>query len=308
MADLINIKLACITFAIICEKSITPIDSEPAYKSFLCKTDNRSVFKKADIRIHIQIGKIPDMDKKKKLFDSHQSWAMFQSGDEYFISLNPPGFKQPLWVARINQSFTEVAVYCGEKNIVRKKGKTVISNPFLYPLDQVLLMYFLAQREGAIIHAAGINIDKMGCLFPGQSGAGKSTLSKQFFTSGYKSLLSDDRIVVRKLDNTFKAYGTPWPGEAGIAENNGVPLSSIFFIKHGTANKIQEIKPKKALEQLLPVTSIPWYDRDIMTKSLDFCEDLVNHIPSYELEFMPSNEVVDVLEGFISGKKNRFEI
>lgn len=300
MADLINMEIACITFAISCENSIVLLDSEPAYQSFLWKIDNHSEIKPADIRIHIQTGKIPNIDKKNKLFDSCQSWEMFQAGDDYFLSLNPPVFKQPLWLARISHSFTEVTVYCGKTIISRKNGKDVISNPFQYPLDQMLLMYILAQREGAIIHAAGINIDQKGCLFPGRSGAGKSTLSKQFVASGYTNLLSDDRIVVRKIDDTFKAYGTPWPGEAGIAENNSVSLNSIFFLKHGAANRIQEIKPKKALEQLLPVTSIPWYDREIMTKNLEFYDDLVNHIPSYELEFIPSNEVVDVLEEFIS--------
>ncbi len=113
-------------------------------------------------------------------------------------------------------------------------------------------------------------------------------------------MLSDDRIIIRKMDNIFKTFGTPWPGEEGIAINKSVPLSGIFFISHGSDNRIKEIDKKEALEKLLPVTSIPWYDQEIMTKILNFCEDVISNIPAYELYFKPDFEVVDVLEKFAS--------
>ena len=86
-------------------------------------------------------------------------------------------------------------------------------------------------------------------------------------------LLSDDRIVVRKIDGVFKAYGTPWAGEAGIAVNKNVPLSGMFFINHASDNRIKEITPGQAVKRLLPVTSISWYDREIMFEILTFCEE-----------------------------------
>ncbi len=109
-------------------------------------------------------------------------------------------------------------------------------------------------------------------------------------------------LIVRKIDDKFECLWTPWPGEAGIAVNNSMPLSGIFFINHGFQNRIKDIKPKQAIARLLPVTSIPWYDRDIMPKILDFCEDLVLNVPAYELDFKPNVEVVDVLEKFISSE------
>ena len=115
-------------------------------------------------------------------------------------------------------------------------------------------------------------------------------------------MLSDDRIVAREIDGDFQAYGTPWPGEAGIALNECVPLSSIFFINHGPANRIKEISPQEALARLLPVTSIPWYDREVMEEILTFCEDLISSVPVYELDFKPSIEVVDVFEQFVSAQ------
>jgi hypothetical protein len=167
-------------------------------------------------------------------------------------------------------------------------------------VDQILLIYFLSQREGALIHAAGIDINGKGYIFPGKSGAGKTTLLKQFVAKNHKGLLSDDRIVIRKIDNNFMAFGTPWPGEGKIAVNKSVFLNGIFFITHSSVNRIEQIKPQKAFEKLLPVASIPWYDEEIMTKILSFCNDLISNIPAYELHFKPDAEVVDVFEKIVS--------
>jgi hypothetical protein len=237
---------------------------EPAYRSFSGKVDNHTGFRPPDIQVRLQLGDLPDTENLQKIFDSGQSWSMFRDGDGYCLTLNPPAFKQPFWLARISRDFTEVTVYCSEKLVSRRNGRTVLSNPVSYPLDQILLMYILARRQGALLHAAGIDIDGRGYIFPGKSGAGKSTITRQFAAMGDTALLSDDRIVVRKIDGGFKAYGTPWPGEAGIALNKSEPLSSIFFINHGSANRIKEITTQEALERLLPVTSIPWYDREVM--------------------------------------------
>jgi hypothetical protein len=161
-------------------------------------------------------------------------------------------------------------------------------------------MHILAQRGGMLVHAAGIDFNGKGYIFPGQSGAGKSTLTQQFVGKEGMDLLTDDRMVIRKLDGSFQAFGTPWPGEAGIALNKKVPLSGIFFIHHGKTNRIEGIVPQKALERLLPVTSVPWYDEEVIPKMLSLCEDLVSHVPTYELCFKPGIEVVEFFQEFVS--------
>lgn len=291
-------EIAGINFSISCRDLTILQDYDPAYKSFL-KAERDPVA--VDIKIDLELNVIPDTKRLTKIFDSGQSWSLFLNSNDYFLVLNPPALnKQPIWIARFNSNFTKVTVSCSEKLISASDGSVMVSNPVCYPLDQILLMYFLAQREGALIHAAGIDINGRGYIFPGKSGAGKSTLLRQFAAKKYPVLLSDDRIVIRKIDKAFMTFGTPWPGEEGIAINKSVPLSGIFFISHGSDNRIKEIDKKKALEMLLPVTSIPWYDREIMTNILIFCEDVLSNIPSYELYFKPDFEVVDVLEKFAS--------
>jgi serine kinase of HPr protein (carbohydrate metabolism regulator) len=161
-------------------------------------------------------------------------------------------------------------------------------------------MYILARKGGAIVHAAGASICGQGMLFAGPSSAGKTTLSGLLAGQEHIELLSDDRMVVRRMGDQYLAFGTPWPGEAGVAVNQGVPLSALFFIYHGTDNRIREIPAQVALERLLPVASIPWFDRDVLPTALSFCDDLLSHIRAYELHFERSSTVADTLREFVA--------
>jgi hypothetical protein len=305
MADLIHMEIGNVCFSIRAKSKISNIihEHEPAYQSFFTKANKSAKPETININVRLERGNMPNTEALPKIFDSGHSWAMYQDGAVYWIARKPSIDETPLWVARFDRDITEVIVYCGKKLISEREGKRVVSNPVRYPLDQLLLMYTLAQNKGALVHAAGMNINGKGLIFPGQSGAGKSTLARQFTyqKDPEKVVFSDDRMVVRKVEETFKAYGTPWPGEEGIALNKSMPLSGIFFLHHaahGTCNRIKKIKPQEALEKLLQVTSIPWYDRDVMPKVLQFYDDLVANVPCFELHFTPGLEVVKCLEEF----------
>jgi len=298
MADSISMKIAGVDFAIQCEESVTLRKPGATYQLFLGEVNTGP--KLTNIDIHIELGNTPNTEKLIRIFDSGQSWCVFRGPEEYYVGLDSPMTEQLLWLARISHGFSRVTVHCSQEYGTRRNGRIVISNPVFHPLDQILLMYNLAQREGALLHAAGANIKGKGYMFPGKSGAGKSTITRQFALREHIGLLSDDRVAVRKTDGVFQVYGTPWPGDAGIAENTRAPLAGIFFIIHGSANRIKEITRQEALKRILPVTSIPWYDREVMPHVLQFCGDLITQVPTYELHFKPGVEVVDVLEDFIS--------
>ena len=71
-----------------------------------------------------------------------------------------------------------------------------------------------------------------GYLFAGPSGAGKSTICSFYQELEQYTILSDDRMVVKKSGDDFFMYGTPWSGEAGIAVNDSAKLHGMFFLRH----------------------------------------------------------------------------
>jgi len=280
-------------------------EHDPNYAGFFRKANQRKN-KDAragtiDININLAWENLPETGKLTKIFDSGQSWQMYREGDIYWAVLHPPAHEKPLWAARFYRDVKEVTVYCSRQYIQKKNGKTIILNPVRYPLDQLLIMYSLAQHRGAVIHAAGIEMRGKGFIFAGPSGAGKSTLARWFNTSREQnhpgvSVLSDERIVTREINGLFKAYGTPWHGEEGTTRNKSAPLTGIFFLNHAKENMVTQLNPQQALDKLLKVTSIPWYDREVMPGILRFCDDLLTRVPLFELHFTPGLEVVSFLE------------
>jgi hypothetical protein len=305
MDNLIHMEIGGVNFSINTPGKTPHIlrEHDPTYRSFFKKVNQgkNKIAGAIDIKINLELEHLPDTGKLAKIFDSGQSWSMFREEDVYWAVLHPPAHEKPLWAARFNPDVRDVTVYCSARFFQGRERETIILNPVRYPLDQLLIMYILAQHQGAVIHGAGMEMNGKGFIFAGPSGAGKSTLARLFNTAGGQnnpavSVLSDERIVARKINGTFKAYGTPWYGEEGIARNTNTPLSGIFFLNHGGENRAKPLNPRRALEKLLKVTSIPWYDRDVMPGVLLFCEELLTRVPLFELHFTPGLEAIRFLE------------
>lgn len=251
------------------------------------------------IDIELVTHESPELEPATCIFDSGP-WAMYRTPDGYALCHKPPAFPEPLCTIKADADFTEATAFCSRELLDTLGDEPALLNPIRYPLDQVLLMHKLASGAGVIVHAAGITVGERGYIFPGRSGAGKSTLTRQLEPVVSFDLMSDDRIVVRKTAEGLRMFGTPWPGEAGIARAEDAALSGIIFITHGRDNAIVPLEPKHALERLLTVCSIPWYDKEVLPPALGFVHDLVESVPSYLFDFTPTAEAAEAIGGFIS--------
>ena len=73
-------------------------------------------------------------------------------------------------------------------------------DPLSTPLDELLYGALLARGRGAEIHGCGlIDAHGNGLLFAGRSGAGKTTMARLWQDVPGTTILSDDRIILRKL-------------------------------------------------------------------------------------------------------------
>lgn len=294
-----NIVIANVNFHI-SSKDI-PLLREPYRKTYapfisdIISSDKDMV----SIDVSLKITDFPSTDHITKIFNADDSWSIFRNQNEYFWTDISSSLGIPACLARFHRPIEKVEVYCGKELITEEGGGKILMNPFSYPLDQILLIYVLAEREGVFMHASAVDFNGKGYIFPGRSGAGKSTISRNFVLKNH-GVLSDDRVAIRKIGGCFRVFGTPWAGDAAIAENRNFPLRGIFFIHKSDEIAIKELTPAEAAERLMPVTSIPWYDEEAMSNILSFCEDLVLHIPAYDLYFTPGIEVVDLLEKFVS--------
>jgi len=271
---------------------------DPLYNSFL----NLDGPADPDFRVKI----LPRLDAGRPL----QGTRVFAAADVYEV-FRREGSGQLAWkhpkrsgeylvLVETDRDCRNMVMHCHEDLVLERADRTILANPLRYPVDQLLLMLILARRQGAVIHSAGINFFGRTCLFPGISGAGKSTISRLCAGKRDMEILSDDRIIVKQDDDGFRAYGTPWSGEAGIAVNRSAPLAAVFFLKKGEENGLTRLGPAEALRLLLPTVSIPWFDPAGREGVLNFCDRHLAGTPLYELSFTSDGTVADFLAEFMT--------
>lgn len=214
------------------------------------------------------------------------SWQMGDGGGRTLYRFHAGENRSYLW-AEPGDDFGEIRIW------TEKEGGRRMP-PLLHPVDRVLGMGVLAHRGGFIVHACGWAGNGKALLFPGVSGAGKTTLCRQWMAAGEGSVLSDDRVVLREGPGGFRAYGTPWPGDARQARNESAPLAAICYIEKSPEHRLTPIRPAEALRRLLEAASIPWFAPELRDRALPLVERLVEGVPAYRLGFRPDPGVVDV--------------
>jgi len=172
-----------------------------------------------------------------------------------------------------------------------------LSFPLMAPLDRVLVLNLLARRGGIMIHACGVDDGGKGIVFAGPSDAGKTTLARLWSKAPGARVLGDEALVLREVGGEYRVYGTPWPGEAGLADPGGVPLRRVFFIQHAERNEVRALGPSLTVRKLLAQTVLLPYDREGSERIIDFCISISEAVPALELGFFPDDAIVDFVRG-----------
>lgn len=237
-----------------------------------------------EIAVTIEVGSTRLERDLPRYFDAG-SWRLYRDEDG-LILVWPLPQRQPLWRAHlICGPRPRVRVICNDELIDERQGRRVLQNPFVYPLDQLILTLLLPESDGLLLHAAAAQAGGRVIAFAGVSGAGKSTISRLLGTSAGIERLTDDRTVLRLAPGAVRAYGTPWAGEEEIGFAGGDPLKALAFLEKGDRLEIEQLASEKGLERLLPVVSIHWFDRDRSQRTLDLCSRLLHQVPVYRLRF-----------------------
>ena len=154
----------------------------------------------------------------------------------------------------------------------------------------------LLRFDGLMLHASAVELEGRAYLFSGPCGMGKSTharLWQQTFGASAQ-LFNDDKPALRRLDNGWYAYGTPWCGKNGININMRAPLAGICFLKRGQENKIRRLSAQEAMKQFLPQTLYRFQKAEKLNLMLSLVDKLVREIPVFELENRPEPEAAQL--------------
>lgn len=135
----------------------------------------------------------------------------------------------------------------------------------------------IIKYNAMLIHSSAIEYNGKAYLFSADSGVGKSThtsLWRKAFGNDVK-MINDDKPVVRIFDGKAVAYGTPFDGGSGIANNISAPLGAVVFIERGESNSIRKAETPEIIKRLYFSTA-HFVSRDTADKMLTNFENLLS--------------------------------
>ena len=256
------------------------LDVPPAYRPFLLTGET-------DISLRLKRG-LPDFQLQEKIFDCPPIWTLYRCNGNLVIRVfaSLSGLERVL----VLQPGLE------EADLYFPIDSEHFLDPFYGPVMELIMVNYLAQGRGVIIHGCAIAREERGMLFVGESGAGKSTLATMWDKEEGVEVLSDDRTVVGKQGDEYWIYGTPWHGEGKYGSPRAMRLERIFFLRHGQEHSLTPVKGIDPVARLLTCSFPPYWNPQGMEFSMELFTDLTSKVPCEELTFKPEKSVLDFVQ------------
>lgn len=121
----------------------------------------------------------------------------------------------------------------------------------LYQLNRIIqsmINYIAIRKKIYILHASGFVKKNKAFVFAGPSGIGKTTLIKKV---PKRMVIGEDEVVLKKDNNEWNAYFSPFKKEYANSNYRKIPLNGIYFLFKGKKNSIQKVTKFEGLKRLI---------------------------------------------------------
>lgn len=168
-----------------------------------------------------------------------------------------------------------------EEGLRRRK----FTEPFLErAVIQDKLAQKLLERNTLLLHGSTVAVDGNAYLFTAPCGTGKSThtrLWREVF-GDRAVMVNDDKPFLKITTEGVLAYGSPWSGKHGLANNVCVPLKGICLLQRGTENEIRPLAPEYGIGLLREQAHIP-EDSALRGSVFALVDALLEKVPLWQM-------------------------
>ncbi len=219
---------------------------------------------------------------------------------EFEIELAPPVDGDPGAAVQVSQRDGLWTLTRGdfraEWEPAKRRGRIrQTANP--YSIDAVLRIVHtlvLAKQGGFLMHSASAIRNGKAFLFAGVSGAGKTTISR--LAPPDATLLTDEISYVRKSENGYMAYGTPFTGElAKLGENVSAPIGALYLLAQGRENRIDPVPASEAARAMLANQLFFAEDEELVQATFHAAFEFVSRVRVSRLTFFPDARVWELI-------------
>lgn len=151
----------------------------------------------------------------------------------------------------------------------------------------------LIKFGGVLLHASCVQYENYAYLFSANSGTGKSThthLWLQKFPTA--EILNDDKPAIRKIDNKYYAFGTPWSGKFDESINTKTEIAGITFLFRGETNEITRVSGSDVMFDFMNQTVRP-NKKEYMVFFMEILDKILSDVPVFKMKCNISEEAVE---------------
>jgi hypothetical protein len=237
----------------------------------------------------LEQGELTRQAKWTKLLCRNEIWELWLGANGDFVFANP---RQELYrQIVIPQDFSR-GVLKGDFRQTQEQKVPLLPQD----LEIVFFVNWLANFGDVILHACGFARDGKGFVFTGPSGVGKSTLAAALSKDPSLTILGEDQVLLRRIEDRFWIFGTPWHVNSDLCSPLGVPLEKVFFLERKGINDTRRLTPAEGVLRLLQTAFIPYYRSDALEQILARMSLLAEEIPFHSLSYLLGEDIDNIVK------------
>ena len=208
--------------------------------------------------------------------------------NNHYVRIKSLSFEQnsiPIMLSKVKENCYEMCIpeELQSKQTLFERGNI---------LDFLGLEEPLLNKQAFLLHSSFISWKGNGILFTAPSGTGKSTQANLWEKYEKAEIYNGDRTIVRKIDDKFIGFGSPYAGSSGIYRNESAHVKAIVVLSQAKKNQIQRLNGRQAFLPLYKETLMNTWNSTYMTQMIDLLKEVSEKIPVYHLECRPDKEAV----------------
>lgn len=154
----------------------------------------------------------------------------------------------------------------------------------------------MLKHNGFQLHASVVMKHGKGVLFTAPSGTGKSTQAALWEKYEDATVINGDKALIRKQEDGFMVYGSPYAGTSQIYKNLSAPVSCIVVLSQAEVNRLQPLTKAEAFKKIYKESAVNVWNGDFVVGFAGLLQELVSTVPVYHLACRPDQSAVEILK------------
>lgn len=154
----------------------------------------------------------------------------------------------------------------------------------------------LISRDSLILHCAYVEYRGKAILFSAPSETGKTTQANLWEKYRGSRTVNGDRGLLTRKGNEWIVQGWPVCGTSEICENETMPVRAIVMLEQAKEDHARLLAKGEAFSLLYSQITINRWNTQAHMYAMDLIEDVLSHIPVYQLGCTISRHAVECLD------------